>query len=175
MSILKEPKPVCIFSGLIYQPDLDLEKVILALKAGLGNIDYESPELEFEGTSYYEEEMGEMLKRKIIGFEKLIPRDKLRDIKLFTTALEKEFSHNGNRTVNIDPGYIAQEHVILATGKAFAHRPYIGKGVYADLTLLFRGEGFETLEWTYPDYGSPKMRELFKNIRDRYEKKLLQS
>ena len=172
MSTLKEPKPVYLFTGIIYKPGSELVGCIEALKAELGETDFESPELPFECTSYYEDEMGEGLKRRIICFEKLITRVRLRDIKVFTNSLEEEFSDEETRTINIDPGYIAQEHVILATGKGFAHRPYLGKGVYADLTMVYRGDEFETLEWTYPDYGTREMRELFKSLRAHYTGKL---
>ena len=84
----------------------------------------------------------------------------------------EKYSKDGSRTINIDPGYVAQEHVILATGKGFAHRPYLGDGVYADLTLIYRGDKYRRLEWTYPDYGTPEMIAMFHDLRKRYEDKL---
>ena len=36
------------------------------------------------------------------------------------------------------------ERFVLATGKNFAHRIYIGKEIYADLTLIFRKGRFES-------------------------------
>lgn len=169
MSILKEPKPVYLFTAIIYKTDADLNDCVKALRNGLGETDFESPVLTFEGTSYYESEMGKELKRKIIAFKKLVARDRLREVKVFTQSLEEKFSVKGQRTINIDPGYIAQEHVILTTGKGFAHRPYLGDGVYADLTLIYRGDEYKTLEWTYPDYGSTEMRGLFQDLRRKYE------
>lgn len=168
MSILKEPKPVYLFTAIIYKPESDLSACKRALVEELGVADFESVMLPFEGTSYYEREMGAGLKRKIITFKKLIAREKIREIKIFTAALEEKFSESGKRTINIDPGYIAQEHVILATGKGFAHRAYIGSGVYAELTLIYRGDEYRTLEWTYPDYGDTKMRSLFQDLRRKY-------
>ena len=94
------------------------------------------------------------------------------EIKIFTNSLEEVFSYGGNRTINVDPGYIAQEHLILATGKGFSHRPYLGKGVYADLTLIYKANEYRTLEWTYPDYGNKEMRTLFKALRAEYVKQL---
>ena len=115
---------------------------------------------------------GEGLVREIITFEKLISRNDIISIKAFTNKLEEVFSYEGDRTINIDPGYIAQEHVILATGKGYSHRPYLGNGVYADLTLIFINDEYTTLRWTYPDYGSEEMRRLFKNLRDQYVSQL---
>lgn len=172
MSTLKEPKPVRLFTGVIYRPDSDLSSCIEMLKEELGATDFISGELPFEGTSYYNGEMGPVLRRHIITFTELIGREELREIKIFTNSLEKVFSYKGRRTINIDPGYIAQEHVILATGKGFAHRPYLGKGVYADLTLVYRGDEFRVLEWTYPDFADKGMRELFNRLRFEYTDKL---
>ena len=51
------------------------------------------------------------------------------------------------RKINIDPGYISLGNLVLATGKPFAHRPYLGSGIYADLTLVYQRGGFHPLEW----------------------------
>ena len=63
--------------------------------------------------------------------------------------MEGRFTEGGKRRLNIDPGYIAQAHLILATGKGFSHRPYLRDGIYADLTLIFQDGTFRSLPWTY--------------------------
>lgn len=168
MSELRKPPPVKLFIGLIYGENAPVEECIEKLRERFGEMDFISEGLRFDYTSYYEKEMGKDLSRKILSFRKLIERDELADIKVFTTDLEKRLSINGKRTINIDPGYIAHEHLILATGKGYYHRPYLGKGVYADLTLVYRNKGFQILEWTYPDYGSEDLRRLFKWLREKY-------
>ena len=172
MSLLLEPKSVKLFTSLIYGEGADLNECIESMRELLGEIDYTSCDMPFDYTKYYEEEMGRGLRRVIITFRDLIRREELAGIKIFTNKLEKVFSYQDKRTINIDPGYIAQEHLILATGKGYAHRPYIGKGVYADLTLIFTKDEFRTLEWTYPDYGSEDMRELFRKLRYEYMSQL---
>jgi hypothetical protein len=58
---------------------------------------------------------------------------------------------------------------ILATGKEYSHRIYIGKGIYADLTLMYsKKDGFKTLPWTYPDYASESMISFLSKVRDKY-------
>ncbi len=126
----------------------------------------------FDYTGYYEEEMGTGLTRTLITYRKLIKREEIVELKIFTNKLEKVFSFENKRTVNIDPGYIAQEHIILATGKGFSHRPYLGRGVYADLTLVYTKDEYRALEWTYPDYGTAGMRELFRELRHKYADQL---
>jgi len=72
--------------------------------------------------------------------------------------------------VNIDPGYIALEHVILATTKGYAHRIYLKNGIYADLTLIYRDGTYRPLDWTYPDYAEKDTISLFNRWRDYYKK-----
>jgi hypothetical protein len=57
---------------------------------------------------------------------------------------------------------------ILATGKDFSHRIYIGCGIYADLTLIYSKDGFQTLPWTYPDYAHPLFCEYLETVRNKY-------
>lgn len=168
MSELREPRPAKLFFSFIHSPDAPYEECIDKLRDKLGEIDFMSESLPFERTSYYEEEMGSALSRKIFTFKNLIKRDELPDIKVYAVELEKLYSTDGKRKINIDPGYIAPEHLILSTGKGYYHRSYIGKGVYADLTLVYQGKDFRTVEWTYPDYGSDSMRKLFKELREKY-------
>ena len=168
MSELLEPPPVKLITGLIFKTSLPIDRCIMNLQERFGEVDFKSDILPFHYTNYYEDEMGQELSRIIVSYEKLIRRDKLVNIKKLCTKLEKKYSKYGKRDINIDPGYIAPEHLILATGKGFYHRPYLGKGVYADLTLVFRNKEFIPLEWTYPDYRTDMLRNLFKRIRESY-------
>jgi hypothetical protein len=168
VSKLEEAVPVKLFTGIIYSKNARVDKCIKRLEKRLGNADYVSEKFTFHYTTYYENEMGTDLLRIIITFKPLIKRDELVKIKHFTNDLEQSFSSNERRQINIDPGYIAPEHLILATGKGYYHRPYLGKGVYADLTLLYMKKDFRPLRWTYPDYRTKKLRRLFKNLRERY-------
>ncbi len=172
MSQLAEPSAVRLFMGLIYKEDAPISDLIEMLEEKLGAINFESGATPFDHSSYYTKEMGVGLLRKIITFDKLIRRTEIVEIKTFTNNLEKVFSCKGDRTINIDPGYIAQEHIILATGKGYSHRPYLGSGVYADLTLIYIKDEYRTLQWTYPDYGREEMRVLFKDLRNKYVSQL---
>ncbi|MCK5391589.1 MAG: DUF4416 family protein [Deltaproteobacteria bacterium] len=172
MSRLQEPSTVRLFMGLIYKPDSSILDLIEMLEEKLGAINFESTGTPFNHSSYYTKEMGGGLLRKILTFQKLIRRTEIVEIKIFTNNLEKVFSYEGDRTINIDPGYIAQEHLILATAKGYSHRPYLGSGVYADLTLVYMNNEYKTLQWTYPDYGREEMRVLFKDLRNKYVSQL---
>ena len=85
-----------------------------------------------------------------------------------SNQIEQKHSENGKRRINIDPGYLVHERFVLATGKNYTHRIYIGQGTYADLTLIYRKGGFQTLPWTYPDYGRSDMLGFLVKVRDKY-------
>lgn len=168
MSRPAPPEPVKIVSSVFSgRPDI-VHKAITALSERLGDIDYISTVLPFDYTNYYEKELGAFLVRRFVSFETLVAPDTLPHIKLLTNSVEGKFMKDGNRLVNIDPGYLSQAHLILATGKAYTHRPYIRDGIYADLTLVFVKHTFRRLEWTYPDYADAETIAMFNNIRERY-------
>lgn len=173
MSRPGNPQPVKLIASILGADKQAMNQAIEKLKKNFGDTDYISDELEFNFTDYYEKEMGTGLRRRLISFRNLIMPDQLPGIKLATNKLEKEFTGpDDKRIVNIDPGYIALCHLILATGKAFTHRPYLRDGIYADMTLVYRGGRFRTLEWTFPDYASGEMLNILTMLRERYFEQL---
>jgi hypothetical protein len=168
MSTLKEPKPVKLIFSVIYNQSANLEAVKYKLTAKFGEIDYESSHLTFDHSDYYRNEMGDNLNRKFFSVKNLIKREEIVSIKQSTTELEKQYLINDKRTINVDPGYIAHEHFILATGKGFAHRPYLGNGVYADVTLIYSHNDYQSLDWTYPDYSETTVKNILKHLRKIY-------
>ena len=145
-----------------------LKDILQALSLRYGDVDFVSSRMAFHYTDYYEEEMGSPLERRFVFFRELINPESLPDVKIFTNAIEEQTSVLGKRRANIDPGYISQAHLILATGKGYTHRPYLRDGIYADLTLVYKGKSFQNLPWTYPDYGEKESVEIFNRVRARY-------
>jgi len=167
------PQPVKLIASILASDMQAADRAIELMRLKFGETDYVSGELEFDFTDYYTPEMGAGLKRKLVSFAGLIMPDALPDTKLATNAIEREFARDGGaRVLNIDPGYIALCHLILATGKAFTHRPYLRDGIYADMTLVYRRGRFQTLEWTFPDYASPGMLDIITMLRGRYYEQL---
>lgn len=74
----------------------------------------------------------------------------------------------GKRRVNIDPGYLDSSKLVLASRKDYAHRIYLNKGVYGEVTLFYRQKTFTPWECTYPDYRSPPYLAAFNRIRELY-------
>jgi len=165
----KEPEPAKLFMSLIASEDDILYHGLENLRSTFGETDTISDKFSFDFTDYYTDEMGKSLFRYFITFGRLIPIPILPDVKLATNRLEEKYTRqNGSRRINIDPGYICLEHVILATTKGYTHRPYLRNGIYADLTLVYRKRSFQPLEWTYPDYRTEAVIALFNQSRKKY-------
>ena len=138
----------------------------------LGPIEDRSATRPFFHSDYYEKEMGKNLSRYFLLFQPLASRGQLPEVKLQTNEIETRHARLGSRTVNIDPGYIALEHIVLATTKGYAHRLYLGKGIFGDLTLMFENGSYHGLPWTYPDYRSEEIIALCTSWRQHYKESL---
>jgi hypothetical protein len=172
MGIPKDPKPIKLFASLIFREEAVHHDALKMLGDEIGVIQEKKPPTAFSHTDYYEKETGKDLLRTFILFQELFPRESLPRIKLKTNEIELAFSENHRRRVNIDPGYISLENVILATTKGYAHRIYIGSGIYADLTLTYNSGTYRPLEWTYPDYGEATTISVFNEWRKNYKQVL---
>ena len=138
----------------------------------LGAIDYESDLIPFTQTAYYDLELGTPISRRILSFARPLPMDDLPAVKLATNRIESEWNPSGRRIFNLDPGYVTQERLVLATGKNFSHRIYLENGIWADLTLIFhKGDWFD-LPWTFPDYATTEIKMHLTRIRDLYKRDL---
>lgn len=145
-----------------------LAPVTGTLEDQYGPVDIASRWLPFDCTAYYEPEMGTGLRRRMLSFKDLVSQEDLPRIKQFTNAIEASHLASENRQINIDPGYLLTERFVLATGKNFSHRIYIGQGIYADLTLIYTGGTFRALPWTYPDYAREDMLNFLHKVRSKY-------
>ena len=172
MSSPHEGEDVKLISSLFSSQKALIEKIICELEEIFGPTDWISPELYFDRTRNYEKEMGWPLHRRFISFQRLIRPDDIVEIKLVTNGVEKRYLQDDKRMVNIDPGYISLERLILATGKNYTHRIYLSKGIYADLTLIFKKGSFRPLSWTYRDYADPPIIGYFNDLRESYKRQL---
>jgi hypothetical protein len=168
MSTPAEPLGVKPVASLILAREDLAGPVLRELANYLGPIDLVGPFWSFTSTEYYCREMGGGLRRCLASFLHLAGAVQLADWKVFTNLLEKRWTLGGRRLVNLDPGYVARERLVLATGKNFPHRIYLGQGIYGDLTLLARADGFEGLAWSYPDYARGPLPELLALVRRKY-------
>lgn len=147
-----------------------LERGVADLRSEFGEIDFQSEAFPFRFTNYYFEEMGQPLFRSFISFSTLVDPAALASVKVFTNSLEQKHreSEGSRRALNIDPGYLNATAYILATSKNYAHRIYLGMGVFAQQELLFEKKAARTLEWTYPDYRSIEYQQVLRRLREMY-------
>jgi len=168
MGNIKKVLPVKIFCGFIYKEEKVFEEAKIKLEERWGETDIEYGPFNFDFTDYYEKEMGSDLKRRFISFEKLYLPEDAYEWKIFTNRVEKIFSENEKRKINIDPGYIDNSKVILLSTKDYYHRIYLGKGIYAEITLYYSEGKYNFFKWTYPDYRTENYINFFLKLRERY-------
>jgi Domain of unknown function (DUF4416) len=168
----KEPLPAKLVIALIYKKKTTAQSGWEAMEEAWGRIDFLSRERLFDYTDYYEEEMGRPLYRRWAAFQELISQERLPEIKWQALGLEDRWRIDQKRPMNIDPGLITSERLVLATGKNYSHRLYLGKGIFGDLTLVFHKGSFQPLPWTYPDYRDDQVIWMFNKIREKYHKDL---
>jgi hypothetical protein len=166
MGKTKKPKAVKLIIGMLAKSQKLFDKAEEFFIKDFGPIDYKSTVISFNYTDYYEKEFGPALKRNFISFKKPISPEKIAKIKLLTNSIEKKLSADKKRQVNIDPGYVTDAKLILATTKDYFHRIYLNHGIYAEVTLMWRKGGFKPFEWTFPDYRSKEYIDVFNAIRN---------
>ena len=163
MSDLTQASKVLPFCSILYRKSKWTEEELMELLP-LHSCDYLFEHSHSSMHDYYEKEMGEGLGRFFVFGGTAICRDELINLKIKCDALEKEYSNQG-RSFNFDPGILALEQVVLATGKPYSHRPYLGSGVYAELTYAWEAGQWGPFPWCYPDYRDPSALEYFGLMR----------
>ena len=172
MGTIRPFAPVKLFIGVLVANSKFIPQVEERLIGAYGAIDHRSDVIPFDFTDYYENEMGDLIDRVFFSFERLIEADQLPEIKRQTNQFEDELapllrtsSASVKRPVNLDPGYIEQAKVILASTKNFYHRIYLGGGVFGEVTMHFKNNTYQFFPWTYPDYQSKDYQEFFLRMR----------
>ncbi len=156
--------------GFIYNKREVFEAALKKVKERFGEVDFSTEEFSFseEFSPYYDEELGGKGLRKILSFETLVDPSLQSEIKIFTNALEAEFSDETGRKVNIDPGFISHGRLLLATTKKTGFRIPLSDGIYTELTLYYARGAWQKLPWTYRDYQSEKVQNFLTEVRKKY-------
>jgi len=151
MAAIRQFNSVKLFIGVLVSNAKLISEVEKRLVAVYGPIDHRSPVIPFDFTNYYEAEMGDVIDRIIFSFERLIEADQLPEIKSQTNRFEEDVAplyQQVKRPVNLDPGYIEQAKVILASTKNFYHRMYLGNGIFGEVTMHFKNNTYQFFPWT---------------------------
>jgi hypothetical protein len=175
MGQIRTPLPVKLFIGVLTSTPAILPDLEERMTALFGPIDSRSEHFSFDQTHYYDEEMGTPISRIFLGFEKLIAGCEIAGIKIKTNELEAAIAGERperTRPVNLDPGYLEQSKIILASTKNFFHRVLISEGIYGEVTLHFQDGAWRDFPWTFPDYKSGGYHQYFSSLRNLYRGQL---
>lgn len=141
-----------------------------------GPVEIASDRFDFSETGYYTKTMGEGLQKQLLAFTELIPQDEVVESKLQSNSWEEAFTATRQweepRPINLDPGYITEAKLVLATTKDRDHRIFLRRGIFAEVTLYYQGNRWQSSRWTYPDYQRADFQEFFDrcrlHLRERY-------
>ncbi len=163
------------FVGVLVHQCIPRDRILSFLSSLPFQIDRSSEDVPFDHTDYYQEEMGDPLRRwwvtlKTQWLESNLAKKKRAFMEYEQSAAE-QFSVS-ERPINLDPGYVRGNQVVLASTKYVAHRVCIGNGMYAELTLLFEEGEYRPLPWTYPDYRGSVPHRFFEGARERYHREI---
>ncbi|RLC52347.1 MAG: DUF4416 domain-containing protein [Candidatus Cloacimonadota bacterium] len=167
-----EPLPVKLFCGILFADENVLNKTLNILTQKFGKIDFQSKFFPFSITDYYNSEMGNDIRRMFCSFEELINPSLLAEIKLECNETEEKFTFDGKRKINLDPGYLDYNKVVLASAKYNAQKIYLKSGIYADITLFYEKGKFVPADWAFPDFKLGIYENAFLQIRSKYKLQL---
>jgi len=163
-------KPFCA----VMAPGLSaMESARQVLEDQWGPIDLESDCFDVEDfTDYYRVDMPANLIKRFFSFQILQSVETMnREAKFWTNSLEADhLNDEGQRLVNLDPGYLTLDKLVLYTTKNFSHRLYLREGLFAEITLTYdrhRGQ-YQPHEYTYPDYATAAALDFFLAMRQRF-------
>ena len=135
-----------------------------------GAIALSSPVFDFLETKYYDATMGPGIKKTFFALAEPFAPERLVDLKLQTNDWEEEYARLAGlpepRPLNLDPGYLTLGKLVLASTKDFAHRIYLDRGIYAEVTLFFRHHAWQHHEFTFADYRRADYQAFFSACRE---------
>ena len=164
-------RPVLLVVGAFGQTTDSLEFVHAKVLQRWGAVQLSSAIFDFHQTNYYSPTMGSGLKKQFWAAKTLIDKGELPKIKHLTNEWEAEYadkykSEQVARPVNIDPGYLTEAKLVLATTKDRDHRLYLADGIFGEVTLYFQRQQWQASRWTYPDYQTAEYHQFFSDCRN---------
>ncbi len=173
---MAEPRPTppaILLVAVFSQHPSALEWVRNQTEEHWGKVSLNSPVFDHSETSYYTDEMGHSLVKQFLVVDGLWDPARLADCKLQSNEWEKRLASTRQypqaRPVNIDPGYLMLNKLVLASMKDRAHRIYLRDGIFAEECLYYVA-GWQSRPWTYPDYQRADFQQFFSQARKQLEK-----
>ena len=156
--------------GVIYSDKETLDKAMKMLTDAFGEVDCVCEEFSFseEFSNYYDGELGGEGLRRIYSFKDTVDPSRQAEIKELTNEFERILSVDGNRKINLDPGFINHGRLMLATTKAAGFRIPLARGIYTELTLFWARGEWHKFPWSYRDYQSERVQKFLTKVRGIY-------
>jgi hypothetical protein len=188
--------PVLLLMAAFSRHDAALDWAKRHAEEHWGPIALESPRFDFVETGYYDATMGTGLKKVFFAFQRPFDPERLVEIKLLTNRWEEECAAECNerdspifvdprraaapakigtapRPLNLDPGYLTPAKLVLASTKDFAHRIYLARGIFAEITLQYHHHRWKHHEYTFPDYRRADYQRFFTECRELFKKGMM--
>ena len=173
MARVQDPDKGRVVVSVMYASMDAIADALKVLERKFGPVQYETLEVECQKFEMYREEMGEGLLRRFFSFEKLVPRESLAEIKKTCHKIEPSFADHIQgydfRAVNIDPGILTPNNLVMASHRELNHRVFLNDGVFAEVTLIYAKGGFRRLPWTHPDFCENEAVDFFMRVRNSFE------
>ncbi len=180
MGEIHQPQPVLLILASFSGDPAAMDWGRATATDAWGPVALSSDVFDFTETDYYQPTMGAKLKKQFLAFERLVGPGDLPQIKRQTNEWEAVYAKIGSqgragqggseqnvqRPLNLDPGYITEAKVVLASTKDHAHRIYLASGIYAEVTLHFQNRKWRHRDWTFPDYRRDDYHAFFTECRD---------
>ena len=142
MGTIHNPQKVLPVTAVFSRYPQALEWAAETMEKEWGKVVLKSEAFPFEQTHYYDVTMGTSLRKQFLVSLPLMTPDELVERKHQSNAWEvlyaQQFPQDEPRPLNIDPGYLDMGKLVLASSKDFAHRIYMARGIYAEITLFYR-------------------------------------
>lgn len=146
-----------------------LDWTVERVTATWGAIALTSERFEHNETAFYHKTMGTGLRKQFFGFAKGFDPAELADRKLQAIAWEADYAAMAGkpepRPLNLDPGYLTEAKLVLASTKDRDFRIYLRDGIFAEVTLHWQHGKWQPREWIYPDYARADYHKFFEECR----------
>ena len=156
MASVRTVEPVVRFCAVITRHQAARQWAFRRIAENWGSVCVRSPDIPFEAGGFYTASMGSDLAKTLVAFGGFVDPGGLADWKHQTNAWEAEYAeqsdHAEDRPLNLDPGYMSQAKLVLATTKDRDHRIYLRDGMFAEVTLTYVGKSWQHHRWSYPSY-----------------------
>ncbi len=176
MAEVRFVEPAVRICAVITRHDAARQWAVDRLTRAWGPISVTTAPIEFEAGGYYTPTMGADLVKVLVAMAEVSDPAELADWKHQTNQWEREFAAQSaaieERPLNLDPGYMTQAKLVLATTKDRDHRIYLRDGMFAEVTLTYVGKRWQHHRWTYPSYRRTEVAAFADRCRDQLREHL---